>query len=1061
MKDYAERLVTFNQVSPTVFIGLGGSGSDVVNRIARKLQSRWNWHTLDKLIHFFAIDTNTHDLSKQDAIPRENRILISDFDKRVYVEQKRGKNYQDEDKFLTQWVHDWYQFRGTRGAGAGQIRIESRLSLYYQLEQDRGRIIQRFTSAMNTARHHDNPYRKNEPPHFNVFIYGSVAGGTGSGSFVPMAYLMKELVRQQGWIPKTYGTIILPSLFLNEVPGALHRDINANGYAALKELEHLMKLGAEGSTTEEEFHYNPNNPHEPRVTDKPYDFVYLADKPTTFEIQQYKNAIADAAYLLLYSPILGAQASDYDNYEKHQKGLVSGYTVYYGSNGCSVLLLPDEDVLHYCAMRYAAKAMGDYLLFRKTASDDGMDFSINFQDPKFQRLSRQAQADEIDRKFVQFVEYQARREVEDEIEGGPYQAVSKLLTPTGSDLLTEFDAEVDAFASELAEAVNLPTVSATDIQEANIKIDAEVNDLRNEVNTSRSTARAKWDAVRQEIRNGLFMRNFFMKHQATPYAQRFFLIRAKDKLRQQIDELGKRLESIKGEVDLASDEVANQIKDWRDRLNETAKLTLMERIKGSNEDFIHTRSGFVQYFNGTLVDGNRASIVDDFKQQWLREVLDHVEKRLESFRAVAVQAADSIAALEKEAEEARLTGRFAHGEGRANAFILDVEALQEVGGERVWDLFFEDRFVADGREFNYFDETAIFGVITEAFNPRVDETGRRVAKTAREITDEIRTELEKLGSERLAPDIVGTRTGGTDMKQKGLLLDDALFYEARYHFIRQYREDGSDQEPTREQMEGYIKSKLKFCENKAHPMATFADADDTRVINSTGTLVGCHTAYRERLEPMLDEVAPEGRRIPNWVDEKAIVFYRANLGIPLYFYRRVNTDMKRDYELCMAKDPAERGYPIHIEARWENDLPNLDPLQHKQETTGKDHKARLIDFGLGFATGLFRVHEDGAVHWHVGTFDNALGKNQLEAFRALDSLDERTRRRIDAVIEKTRRDLSQDVDPNVVARVDGHIEDLDELIWKLEQRQDPAEAGLLAFIREQEDALKAWRAALG
>jgi hypothetical protein len=1060
MKDYSERLVTFSQVSPTFFIGLGGSGSDVVNRIAEKLKSRWNWHTLEELIHFFAIDTNTHDLSKQESIARENRLLISDFDKRAFVEQKRGDGYQNEDEYLTQWVHDWYQFRGTRGAGAGQIRIEARLALYYQLEQDRGRIMQRFTSAMNTARHHDNPYRKNEPPHFNVFVYGSIAGGTGSGSFIPVAYLLKELVEQQGWIPKVYGTLIMPSLFLNEVPGALHRDINANGYAALKELEHLMKLGAEGSLTEEEFHYNPNNPHEPDVVDKPYDFVYLADKPTTFEITEYKNAIADAAYLLLYSPILGAQASDYDNYEKHQKGLVSGYTVYYGSNGCSVLLLPDEDILHYCALRYAAKAMGDYLLFKKTSSD-GADFSINFNDPKFQRLSRQAQAEEIDEKFLQFIEYEARRERDDEIENGPYQAVAELQTPTGSDLLTEFDAELEAFVAECTEAIDLPTVSATDIVEANIKIDQEVNDLRNEVNASRSRVRAAWDAARQEIKSGLAMRDFFSRHQANPYTQRAFLIRSKEKLRSQIDELAERIDGIQAEVDLSGDQVSDEVKNWRDRLNETAKLTMMERIKRKNEDFIHARSGFVQYFNGTLVDGNRALIVDDFKQQWLREYLDHIEKRLDSFRSVAMQAVDAISAVEKEAEDARQTGRFAHGEGRSNAFILDVEALQEVGGERLWDLYFEDRFVAEGREFNYFDEAAIFGIITDAFNPKIDDTGRRVARTSREITEAIRDGLVELGTERLRPEIVGTRKGGDDMTQKGLLLDDALFYEARYHFRRQYRADGSEQEPTSRQVESYIKSKFRFAENKSNPMATFDGVEDTRVINSTGTLVGCHDAYRERLEPLLDEVTPEGRRIPNWTDEKAIVFYQANLGIPLYFYRRVNTEMKRDYDLAMEKEPAERGYPIHIESSWEDDLPDLDPLEHRENARGASREKRLLSFAVGLATGVFREHDDGGVHWHLGKFDGPLGDDHFDAFESLDEVDERTRRRLESALDESLRALTRGTDPNLASQLDAYVDDVDELIWRLEQNNDPAEAGQLEFARELEEVVKTWRQTLG
>ena len=1060
MKDYAERLVTFNEVSPTFFIGLGGSGSDVVNSIANKLRSRWNWHTLDQLIHFFAFDTNTHDLSRQDSIPRENRILISDFDKRSYVEQKRGDGYQDADQFVTQWVHDWYQFRGTRGAGAGQIRIESRLSLYYQLEQDRGRIIQRLTSAMNTARHHDNPYRKNAPPHFNIFIYGSVAGGTGSGSFIPIAYLCKELVRQQGWIPKVFGTVILPSLFLNDVPGALHRDINANGYAALKEIEHLMKLGAEGSSLKAEFHYNPNNPHEPDVKDKPFDFLYIADKPATFEINEYKNAVADAAYLLLYSPILGAQASDYDNYEKHQKGLVSGFTVYYGSNGCSVLILPDEDILQYCALRYAARAMSDFLLLQRS-SDTDADFAVDYNDPKFQRLSRQGQAEHIDEKFCAFIEFESRREQDDEIENGPFTVIAQLRTPTGSNLLNEFDQTADGFGAQIAEGVQLGTVNATDIVEANLRIDGELNDLRAAVNTARTNARKLWDASRQEIKSGLVMRDFFARHQTDPYAQRFFLIRAKAQIRQRIEDLEGRIANIRGEVDLEGDEVSSKMAKFRDELAETAKLTLMERVKGKNEDFEQTRSSFVQYFNGTLVDGNRAAIVDEFKSMWLREALEHIEKRLESFRAVTQDARDAIAAVEKEAEDARRTGRFAHGEGRSNAFILDVEALHEVGGERLWNLFFEDRYIDEGRSLSTFDQTKIFAIITDAFNPGRDERGQRVAKTSRQITDEIKDRLVELGREVLRPQIVGTRSGGDDMTRKGLLLDDALYYEARYHFLRQYRADGSDQQPTQEQLDGYVKSKLRFCENKAHPMATFADVEDIRVINSTGTLVGSHPAYAQRLEPLIDEVAPHARSIPNWADEKALVFYRANLGIPLYFYSRVNGEMQRDYALSMQKPPAERGYPLHIDSNWESDLPDLDPLAHAEAQRGEGQKDRHIDFALAFATGILRSHDDGAIHWHVATFDEVLGSNHMAAFDALPKLDERTARRIEKALDTKRREVASGASPNLLAKIDAYIGDLDELVWSLERRADPSEKRLLDFVRDHEAAIQRWREGLG
>ncbi len=1053
MKDYTEQLVSFNHVSPTIFIGLGGSGSEVVNRIASKLKARWNWNTLENLIHFFAIDTNTHDLARQDHIPRDNRILISDFDKRAYVDAKRGKGHQDADPFVTQWVHDWYEFRGTRGAGAGQIRVESRLSLHYQLEQDRGKIVQRLVSAMNTARDHDNPYRKSNPPEFNVFIYGSVAGGTGSGSFIPMAYLAREIITSQGWIPKVFGTLILPSLFVNDVPGALHADINANGYAALKELEHLMKLGTEGSSRSEEFHYNPLRSHEPNVTDKPFDFVYVADKPTLFEVSAYKNAIADAAYLLLYSPILGAQASDYDNYEKHQKGLVGGYTVYYGSNGCSVLILPDADILEYSAMRYAAKAMKDYLLFHNSQAGE---FAIAFDDPKFRRMSKQAQSDEIDRKFVGFVEYMAHKELEDEIQDGPYQVVRDLKTPTGGQLDEEFWVLVEQFSRDVGTRVEFHTVSANDIIEQSIKVDGELNDLRSEVNSSRGRVRAMWETVRQDLRSGQLIRNFFQKHHATPYAQRVFLIQMKDKLRAKIDELNQKIDGIRSQVDLDSDAVSGEMKKHRDALVETAKWTLTERVKRRNEDFEFARTAFVQYFNGDLVDGARAVLVDEFTLEFLRDAIEHFEMRLESFRAVAVDAVDAIDSLQKEAEDARLTGRFAHGDGQSNAYSLDVEALQEIGGERLWDLYFEDRFVSGGRDLAYFSEHEIFDVITEAFNPRTDETGRRVSKTSREITNEIRSELVELGRKRLGPDIVGTRKGGTDLSDKGLLLADALFYEARYHFVRQYRRDETDQEPTREQMEDYIKSKIRFCDTKANPLATFDEVEDDRVINSRVALVGVHPAYKEKLGSLIGEVLPQSQNIPNWMDEKALVFYRANLGIPLFYYRRVNHELKSAYLRVMARPQADRGYPLHIESSWEDGLPNLDPNEGKADERKNADRDGRITFALGFATGLFSQDADG-IHWQIGTFGAVLGENRPKAYANLQALDERTRRRIEDKLEATHMDALRNAASSVRPLVDAYLKVLDETIWKLEQAANPEESPALAFLKSEEELLAEWR----
>ena len=43
MADYEELFLDTHSVSPSLFVGLGGSGSLIVDRIAEKLSRRWNW----------------------------------------------------------------------------------------------------------------------------------------------------------------------------------------------------------------------------------------------------------------------------------------------------------------------------------------------------------------------------------------------------------------------------------------------------------------------------------------------------------------------------------------------------------------------------------------------------------------------------------------------------------------------------------------------------------------------------------------------------------------------------------------------------------------------------------------------------------------------------------------------------------------------------------------------------------------------------------------------------------------------------------------------------------
>ena len=88
-------------ISPTFFIGLGGVGSRIVDRIAARARSLPNWtEQLEPLTAFVSIDTNDLDQDALRVIPRGNRINIASFDKQKVVQDLR----RSEDPQASQWL---------------------------------------------------------------------------------------------------------------------------------------------------------------------------------------------------------------------------------------------------------------------------------------------------------------------------------------------------------------------------------------------------------------------------------------------------------------------------------------------------------------------------------------------------------------------------------------------------------------------------------------------------------------------------------------------------------------------------------------------------------------------------------------------------------------------------------------------------------------------------------------------------------------------------------------------------------------------------------------------
>ena len=372
-------------LQPTLFVGLGGVGATIVNRIAGILKAEADAEQYQDIFQYFVLDTDRAMIDDCPHIPLAHKFIISGFDKGLYSALKRGRVPDPSvkpDPRVVHWMHDWYNFRSSRGAGAGQIRVESRLSIYNALETTD--LIGRIEKAIAATLGHKIPNVDTRTRSLRVFMYFSVAGGTGSGSNLILAYTIRHIAEQFGLGANITAVAALPTLLKDVIRNHRQRgDVLSNGYASLMETEHLQRLKVTSderdSSNLREFVFHPHDA-QIEVKEAPYDFCYIIDTPPDLTIgKQFREVVADGVYLQITSPIFGVRNSDYDNYEKNQKRFARGlYSTFYGSYGCSVLVLPDREILEYCALRQAQEVFDTYF----SKANKSIDGKTRFPSPE-------------------------------------------------------------------------------------------------------------------------------------------------------------------------------------------------------------------------------------------------------------------------------------------------------------------------------------------------------------------------------------------------------------------------------------------------------------------------------------------------------------------------------------------------------------------------------------------------------------------------------------------------------------------------------------------------------
>lgn len=240
-----KRRVAVNPQSYNLVIGLGGTGCDALLEVKGMIDltcREWEHH-----VAYIAFDTDNGTEQKQSSA-QTGSITLRKGEWTLLDPNGLGQSFADNtidrtkaqypERFL--WVDE--RLNPTNAAsGASGIRQLGRLIGFNNYDRIR-KAISNAIQNLTTTQVDGNAARQ-----MNVFILSGISGGTGSGSFLDIAYIVRDVLSNAPGFAQTmnsiYGYLFLPDVNLNNPEGSGEaKNLRRNAYAALQELDFNLSL---------------------------------------------------------------------------------------------------------------------------------------------------------------------------------------------------------------------------------------------------------------------------------------------------------------------------------------------------------------------------------------------------------------------------------------------------------------------------------------------------------------------------------------------------------------------------------------------------------------------------------------------------------------------------------------------------------------------------------------------------------------------------------------------------------------------------------------------------
>lgn len=261
----------------TIAIGLGGTGVDCLRALKQEVYNRLKPDQEDspvpsyQHIKFLAVDADRSSLASNNSIDAlDANTEFMDLSCADISALLAGAAVLKHNPSL-QWLKASATQRDGNGisiqnakAGAGGVPQIGRLLLL----QNCTRFVAKLTAMITEAKR-----ELRAGAEINIHIFSGMGGGTGSGTFLDVCYLVQHVLGNLGLqgVAQTCGYFFMPDVNLDRVADPkIQECIKSNGFARMKELDYCMNFdinGGEWNQIYDGFSIKTQNP--------PVDLAYL------------------------------------------------------------------------------------------------------------------------------------------------------------------------------------------------------------------------------------------------------------------------------------------------------------------------------------------------------------------------------------------------------------------------------------------------------------------------------------------------------------------------------------------------------------------------------------------------------------------------------------------------------------------------------------------------------------------------------------------------------------------------------------------------------------------